>query len=37
MEGDGARKFYTQALNNQISVKEALEAIKRYADTVLQQ
>jgi multiple sugar transport system substrate-binding protein len=35
MEGDGARKLYTQALNGERSVQDAMEAIKRYADSVL--
>jgi ABC-type glycerol-3-phosphate transport system substrate-binding protein len=35
MEGDGARKIYTQALNGQLAVKDAMDAIKRLADAVL--
>jgi len=35
MEGEGARKHYTEALNGQRSVSDALAAIKHHADAVL--
>jgi hypothetical protein len=35
MEGDGARRLYTQALNGELPIQAALEAIERYADSVL--
>jgi multiple sugar transport system substrate-binding protein len=35
MEGDGARRLYTQALNGEVSVQAALDQIRRHAETVL--
>jgi multiple sugar transport system substrate-binding protein len=36
MEGDGARKFYTEALNGERPVKDALEQVKTHAQAHLQ-
>jgi ABC-type glycerol-3-phosphate transport system substrate-binding protein len=35
MEGDGARKLYSEALDGKRSVKDALELIKQHADAIL--
>jgi len=36
MEGDGARKYYGEALDGKRTVQDALEAIKGHAAAVLQ-